>query len=106
MKSKHAVRKVKPGNKSLSRKAGEVIGTIAHGVAEGKSKVVEVAKSAAEKIKHIREAVANKSGSAENKKTAKKKASVGKKKFAKTAKNLTKKPTVKSPIKKAIAKKD
>jgi len=101
MKSKHAIRKVKAKEKSFSRKAGEVIGTIAHGVVDGKDKVVEVAKSAAEKFKSIKKAVAKNLDSKKAKKVVKKKASAIRKSVKKVAKKVSKKAAVKSPKKKA-----
>ena len=105
MKSKHAVRKVKPKEKSFSRKAGEAIGTIAHAAVEGKEKLVEVAKSAAEKFSSIKKAVAKKIASKKIKKVVKKKATAVKKSIRKAAKKTAKKTAVKAPKKKAPIKK-
>lgn len=105
MKSKHAVRKVKPKEKSFSRVAGEAIGTIAQGVVEGKDKLVEVAKSAAEKFSSIKKAVAKKIGSKKAKKAVKKKTAAVKKSVRKAAKKASRKSTVNTAKKKAPAKK-
>ena len=100
MKSKHAVRKVKAKEKSMSRKAGEIIGTIAHAAVDGKDTVVEVAKSAAEKFKSIKKAVAKKLDNKKAKKVVKKNVSDARRSVKTAIKKVTKKAPVSSIKKK------
>lgn len=91
MKSKNVKAKVKKAEKSIARVAGEVVGSIGHGIMEGKEKITEVAQSAVKKFKKFKKAAVKRKPAKKTalKKSLTKKVTAARKKVKKTAKKIT-----------------